>query len=441
MTLPPGSLTLPVLGATLDIAFKPLEYFRSQVARYGPVFRTNYLSSHSIVLTGAEAQKLVLLNKEGVFLNKEGYAIAEQYIGGTLIMSDGDAHDIPRRIMTPAFHGKAMLGYLERINGIINHRFARWGDAGAFAFHTEANSMAFELAAGIMLGVDRETDLKRLSALWHRFSDGINGIVQVNVPLTAYGRGLAAKRKMNRLLARLLADQRKEPNASVASLLLHAEEDEDGQLTDEQIVAQLRLLMLAGYDTTTGTLAWTMVELLRNPSALERLRDEVAAGGEAPLTVEDLSARQRPYLEAVLNETIRLHPQVPVFTRGLARTIVYSGYELPSGWLVHLPSVYTHRMADYFTEPDRFDPERFLPPREEHKVTPYAFVGFGSGAHQCLGEGIARIEMKAILIRILRRYEFRLVPNQDFTPLYLPRSRPKAKVVVSYSLRRAGVAV
>ena len=87
--------------------------------------------------------------------------------------------------------------------------------------------------------------------------------------------------------------------------------------------------------------------------------------------------------------------------------------------------MYTHRMPEYFADPERFDPERFLPPREEDRAHPYALVEFGGGTHACLGSGIAKLVMKAMVTKLLRRYELTLVAGQDFTPVFIPAGRPE----------------
>ena len=435
MSLPPGTFHPPFVGSSIPLTYQPLEYLNKMVPRYGPVFKTRYFFKKSVVLVGAEAHKLALVGDPGNFLNKEGYDFVAPFFGGTLIMTDGAEHDNHRRLMTPAFHGRNMGSYLDIINRIIDQGFTRWSTRGQVAFRDEAAKMTFALASAILVGVEEGRDLAFLEKQWHDFALGPNGIITLNLPTTVYGRGLRAKARINAMLQRLVNERRTNPSApsSVLSMLIAAR-DEDGQvLSDAQILDQMRLMLFAGFDTTTGTLSWVMVELLQHPEVLARLLEEIHADDhDRAVSVEDLSLKHRPYLEAVINETLRLHPQVPVFMRGVKEGFHFGGYDIPAGWAAILPAVYTHRMPEYFTDPERFDPDRFLPPREEHKATPYAWIGFGGGPHQCLGEGVARIEMKAILTRLLWHYDLKLLPGQDFTPLYLPLSRPKSDVQVTY---------
>jgi cytochrome P450 len=92
---------------------------------------------------------------------------------------------------------------------------------------------------------------------------------------------------------------------------------------------------------------------------------------------------------------------------------------------------FTHRMPEYFDAPDAFDPARFLPPREEDKRTPYAWVGFGSGAHTCLGMGIAQVELKTALWYLIQRYTFEMVPDQDLRTIHVPINRPRSGLLVT----------
>jgi retinoid hydroxylase len=211
-----------------------------------------------------------------------------------------------------------------------------------------------------------------------------------------------------------------------------ASQDEPGQqLTDDQLIAQTKLLIFAGYDTTAGTLAWMLAELLRHPELMERVRAEVRADErDAPITFEDL--KQKPMLDAIIKETLRLHPQSAFVLRSAKEAFEFNGISIPAHMQVMMAPVFTHRMPDYFAEPERFDPDRFLAPREEDSKTPYAWIGFGGGPRICLGEGIARIEIKAMFTRLMRRFDLKLQPDQDLTPLYIPLSRPKSDVLIGY---------
>ncbi|HKD74377.1 MAG TPA: cytochrome P450, partial [Ktedonobacterales bacterium] len=119
----------------------------------------------------------------------------------------------------------------------------------------------------------------------------------------------------------------------------------------------------------------------------------------------------------------------------VVKAFTIDGYEIPAGWSVMIVPAFTQRLPNYFADPETFDPYRFLPPRNEDQAHPYAWVGFGGGPHQCLGEGVAKLEIKAFLTLLLRRYDLQLVPDQDVRPRYLPLSRPNSDVFFTYAER------
>jgi sterol 14-demethylase len=187
------------------------------------------------------------------------------------------------------------------------------------------------------------------------------------------------------------------------------------------------------------TTAWTLIELLSNRECLGRLLAEVDSvfEGDEPITHRKL--RELEYTEAVVKEALRLHPPLFVLVRVAQQDFVYRDYFIERGsWILVSPTV-AHRMAEHFAEPDRFDPERFLPPREEDKRHNFAYIAFGGGRHKCLGNAFALLQVKAILAVLLRRYEFELAGDpigSDFRGLVIG---PREPCRVNYK-RRAGAA-
>ena len=245
---------------------------------------------------------------------------------------------------------------------------------------------------------------------------------------------MAAGRKVDVFLRRQIQEHRAEQKTDLLGLLLEARREDGKALTDEELLNNTRFLLFAGYDTTASTLTWALLELLSNAEVLTRVEQELdMQRSDQPLTVAELG--RLPLLDAVIKETLRLHPSTAILARGLNSTLDYDGYSVPVGWTVMLVPAYTHRMPEYFADPARFDPDRFLAPREEDKRTPYAWVGFGGGTHACIGMGIAQVEIKTVLAQLLRRFHFALVPDQNMTAQYLPITRPKSGLIVMFEPR------
>jgi retinoid hydroxylase len=463
----PGSLGLPYVGETIALFSDPLTFVAKRRQRYGMVFKTRVLGgSTAVVLPGADAQHLVLVSggAHSPFRAGMGYRTLEPFLGTSLLQLDGMPHQVQRKLVTPAFQAHNYAEYLARINRAFDAVVADWPQHGQRRFYDDAHTIALRVSTALVVGVEhgldqggegqpgdggsngertdrRERaggpdtgDVRDLDRLLNTVFAGAADPLHLDLPFTRFRRALAAKSQLDARLRTLVARRRAAPAGDVLSLLLAARDEEGNPLSEEQLLAHLRLLLFAGYDTTTAALSWGLIELLRHPALYERVRREVQAddvGGEVPVTVQDL--RGMPYLDAVIKETLRLHPASSVLVRGVHEPFTFAGHTIPAGWIVVLPLAYTHRMAEYFDEPERFDPERFLAPREEDRRTPYAWMGFGGGAHLCVGMGVGQIEIKTVFARLLRQFDFTLVPGQDTSTVFVPVNRPRGGALVAFT--------
>jgi cytochrome P450 len=196
----------------------------------------------------------------------------------------------------------------------------------------------------------------------------------------------------NRLLREEIAARRGDPKLEqredVVSQLVRA-----GEIDDDEMRDQIMTLLLAGHETTTTGLAWAMERLLRNPSVLARARE----GEES-------------YLDAVVQETLRVRPVIPAVLRQLQAPIELGGWRLPAGVTVMPAITLLHSDPKYFPEPQRFQPERFL---EGGQGSTYTWIPFGGGRRRCLGAAFASFEMRVALGTILRSVTLRADRARD----------------------------
>ena len=433
MTVPPGSFGLPLAGEMVQLYSDFYGFAARKYARYGAIFRTHANYHKAVVLLSAEAQQYVLLTNQKNFVAHDGYAPIGPLMGDALILQDGPAHRQQRTWMTPAFHARNMPPYLDIMQRVFDEHLDRWGTAGTIAFYPAAAAMTFQLGAELLLGMELRDDTQRLLKLWTQYAAGVNTLLHIKGPFTTYGRAFQARDRIDDLVRDIIAKQRQSDQMNIVRLLAEAHDDAGQPIPEADLVTQLRFLVFAAFDTTTGTLSWLLAELLRHPDILARVRQELVAGiSSSTFTYAELSTK-RPYTDAVINEVLRLHPQVMMFARGIVADDTFGGFDLPAGWIALLLPVFTNRLPEYFSNPQSFDPDRFLPPREEQKQHPYSYVGFGGGAHACLGENTARIEIKAFLTLLLRRFPtLTLQPHQDLQEVYIPLSRPKSDVLITY---------
>jgi len=178
--------------------------------------------------------------------------------------------------------------------------------------------------------------------------------------------------------------------------------------------------LFAGQHTSSITSTWTGVHIIRDKKKYEaRLLDEqkkVLDKTDGEITLEALYEME--LLNSCMKESLRLHPPLILLLRKLKQDLTYNGYTCPKGDIIAVSPVVAHRQANVFPKPNDFDPDRFLPPREEDQKEKFSFVAFGGGRHGCLGERFAFVQVKTIWSVLLRKYEFELLddklPETDF---------------------------
>jgi cytochrome P450 len=200
--------------------------------------------------------------------------------------------------------------------------------------------------------------------------------------------------RTDELLAEEIAERRADPDVAeredILSLLVAARDEEGEGMDDRELRDQLMTLLLAGHETTATALAWAFDLLFSRPDAMRRLREELEAGEDA-------------YLDAVIEEALRLRPVVPFVGRDLKQAATLAGYDLPAGTTVIAAIYLAHTNPETFPDPYAFKPERFL----EDSPETYSWIPFGGGTRRCIGAAFAQLEMKVVLRKVLASSELR----------------------------------
>jgi cytochrome P450 family 135 len=322
----------------------------------------------------------------------------------SLLALDGERHVRMRRLMSPPFHGEAVGRYTELIEELTVAEVQRWPIDEEFPIHPRMQGIALEVILRAVIGVRDPARMARLRKLVPRIAQAspLAFIAEANNPRLAdswIGARLGwvrARRETDVLLYEEIAAHRSdsEGREDILALLMAARDENDEPLTDEELRDQLVTLLIAGQETTATALAWCFERLLRHPTALSRLKGELASdqGGS--------------YLDAVINETLRVRPPLDAAWRKLTSPLELGGYRLPAGTIVAASIIGSH-LSDTFTEADQFRPERFL----DRPPPPYALIPFGGGVRRCIGASFAFMEMRTVLRAVLEWVELR-APNQ-----------------------------
>jgi retinoid hydroxylase len=380
---------------------------------HGPIFRTTFLNSDVVYLVGPEANRFVLSSQRLLFSHHEGWGkfgrIVDAFGNGVLTM-DGEEHAAHRRIMNPAFTMQYMDRYLPIMNRIVRQRLDSWSGRDSIDIYEEGRVITFSVVAEALAGLSSADEIQRFGQLFAalgklaRFADDPD----------EFQRGVAPLREQQQALMQTRIDElRACPADDALGLLIQARDGDGCPLTEDQLLGHVNILLVAGYETTTSLVAWLAYLLSEHPAFTERLIEEQrqVLGPESDPTLEDL--KRMTLLDCAMNEALRLFSPVSTGARGAAEDLVFHGYHVPAGTKVCYSIAATHLLPELWTEPLRFDPERFAPPREEHKRVPYSFVGFGGGPRICIGANFAQVETKLLFSHLLRRYRLALLPDQE----------------------------
>jgi retinoid hydroxylase len=412
------------VGAPWAVLTHPGAYLLEGWRRHGPVFRFRLLGMNMVALIGADANRLVLVDARERFSHAAGYAMVREILGDGLLFQDGAVHRRNRTLMTPAFHQRGVQAYFDVMRERAEEHLGRWVAEGPGPMYERFRRLTFDVMARLVLGVEAETELGRLGALNDRLAKGSAAFLRVGWRWTTYGRGLEARDALRAYLRGVIRARRDAPGGDALGLLMAARDEAGGALDEDELLEQAVILMFAGHETTTSMLTSLLGALAAHPEVHARLvAEHRRVVGDGPLRLEHV--RELHELDLVLKEVERLWPPISLCQRGVVEEVEFGGHRLPPGTLVVYSPWATHRLPSLFRDPERFDPDRFAPPREEHRAHPYALVGFGGGPRLCIGQAFALLEMKVVAALLLGRHRWELAPG-DPRLVWVPTLHPRS---------------
>jgi cytochrome P450 len=399
--LPAIPLSKPL--QTARFVFRPLPFFEHWRRELGETFSASLFGPGEVVFCSDAASMKRLFQADRVNTIAPGRNIVLEPLLGrqSLLLQEGEEHMRRRKLMLPPFHGERMRGYEEVIRETTERAIAGWPRGTEFALHPSMQSITLDVILRAVFGVEDAARREGLSA-------SLVEILAASASPKAIGYALPATRglppfrrigemrdRADELLYAEIAEHRRRPDLAerddILSMLLTARFDDGSAMDDRELRDQLMTLLLAGHETTATGLAWTFDLLLHHPDALERLRAELAAG-------------DHEYLDAVVDEALRVRPVVPFTGRLLHRDMELGGFDLPSGTIILAGIYLAHTRADNYPEPFDFRPERFL---GDDPPDTYTWIPFGGGTRRCIGAAFAELEMRIAIETILAAFELR----------------------------------
>ena len=394
MTLPPGPDQPPVVQ-TLRWMLRPIAFLEDCRRRLGDAFSVTFLGFQTPMVMLSDPEAIRALYSERAHRLPPGRTVTLRPIMGerSVLLLEGREHLARRKLMLPPFHGERMRAYEPIVREVARREIASWPAGEAFPVHPRMQAVTLEVILRAVFGVEDLGRRRQLAELLSRL------LARTSSPAVQFGV-LAARRfgfdgplerieRENEELDALLMDEiahHGDDGGDILSLLKAARFEDGEPMSDREVRDQLVTLLLAGHETTATALAWTFDLLMRHPAAMQRL--------VAELDADDGDA----YLRAVVAESLRLRPVVPLAGRRLATPLEAGGVSLPAGTDV-TPAIWlTHTREQEYPEPYAFRPERFL----GKAPSTYAWIPFGGGVRRCLGAAFAELEMRVVLSEVLR---------------------------------------
>jgi cytochrome P450 len=394
---PPG-FRLPRPVQTYRFITQPVGFAEDGRSRFGDTFSVRiFPAGDAVFLSDPESLKRLFgADKVNTIAPGRNIVLAPLLGHRSVLLLEGREHLQRRKLMLPQFHGERMRAYEGMIEELAEREVASWPIGEEFALHPSMQAITLEVILSAVFGVgeERREELRRglveiLSATQSTAAVGM--AFRGTRWMPRYRRVRALIAKTDALLAAEIAERRAEPELEtrqdILSMLVAARYDDGEGMDDGEIRDQLMTLLVAGHETTATSLAWALELLFRSPEAMERLHDEVAEGESSE------------YLDAVVEESMRLRPVVPFTGRKLLQPAELGGYDLPEGAIVFASIWLAHTREATFPDPYSFRPERFI----ESPTETYSWIPFGGGTRRCLGASFALFEMKVALKTIIRR--------------------------------------
>jgi cytochrome P450 len=426
---PPVSGSRELLLGDWRMFTDPLGGAQRQYRRMGPVvlqrWAPDWAQPRIANLYGPDANQLVLQNRDGIFSNKRAWDI---FIGrifpNGLMLRDGDDHRQHRQIMQAGFRKSALMSYLDIMNPLIDQRLAELElRETSISAHHFLKLMTLELGWHVFVGVPTGSDGERLNQAFETAVAASMALVRLVVPPFLLWRGIRAREFLVRYFEERLPEKKAHAGRDMFSILAAAEGEAGERYADAEIVDHMVFMMMAAHDTTTSTLTSMLYALGKNPIWQERCREEVRALHQSALSFDDQD--RLPLLGLTMKEALRRRPPLPVFPKVNTAPFEHAGFEIPARSIVTLHPIHTHHMPEYWSDPFRFDPERFAGARAEHKQHKYLWIPFSGGAHMCIGLRFAEMQIKAILVQLLQRFRWSLPESYHMPVQQAPISKPR----------------
>jgi cytochrome P450 len=404
----------------------PLAFFTNLARTYGDVVSYRLGGERLLFVNQPQYIKDVLITHNRNFTKGRALQRTKRLLGEGLLTSEGATHLRQRRLMQPAFHRDRIAAYADTMVAYADRLRGAWREGATLDVAQEMNRLTLSIVGKTLFDADVESQAAEvgealtgvMATFWMTmlpFSDLLE-----HLPVPKLRRGRAARAQLDKIIYGMIAERRRSQrdHGDLLSMLLSAQDEEAegaaGRMSDVQVRDEAMTIFLAGHETTANALTWTWYLLSTAPHVEAKLHAEVdrVLQGRRPRMADIASL---PFIERVVTESMRLYPPAWLIGRRAIADYELGPYVVPARTILVMSPFVTQRDGRFYTDPERFDPDRWTP---EFRATlpKCAYFPFGGGPRQCIGESFAWMELILLVATIAQRWRLQLVPGHPVVP-------------------------
>jgi cytochrome P450 len=413
----------------------PIRVFLGAADRYGDLVHLKVGPYHGYLLSSPDDIKHILQDNYRNYHKSPLYERLKESVGEGLVTSEDSFWRRQRRLAQPAFHRERIAAMVDAMVEAIDRTLLKWEVVAQRGETIDLVAEMMDLTQRIIVQTMFSTDLGPAAEIVKRTWPIVNQRIgetfwatklETRLPLPANRRFRRALHELDTVVYRIIEERQRSggDKPDLLSMLLSARDEETGErMTDRQLRDEVMTMLLAGHETTSLALSWTYWLLLGRPDVDQGIAEEArrVIGGRRAMLAD---AERLTYTRMVIEEALRLYPPAWGFSRVALADDRIGSYRVPTGSLVFIIPFVVHRRPQLWPDPERFDPERFTAERVAARPK-FAYLPFGGGPRQCIGNQFAMVEASLILAMIAQRYQVQVTPGQAVAAEPLVTLRPK----------------
>ena len=450
LTTPPGPSGYPLIGNLPKMLQNPLQFLTEVTKDYGTTVKLGAMGAQQLYLVSdPDDVRYILQENSQNYIKGKNFQIIQQIIGNGLAVKEGSDWKRERRLMQPSFHRQQVGALIALMNQTTAEMVQSWEGiktGKSLDIFSQMMNLTQTILLKSLLSIDSPEQIAEMNQIWNTayeyLSSQLWAVLRLPlwVPTPKNRRFVKAMSQLDRIVYDIIQQRRGDDNppGDLLAMLMAAYDSESGSgLSDEQLRDEIMTIFTGGFETSAAVLAWTLYLLDRHPEVESKLHSELDSvlGGGTP-ALEDLAKLQ--YTRMVLSESMRLYPGAWVFTRTNLQADKIGKYQIPANSLIMISPYITHRLPEYWSNPEEFNPERFT--KEKVAARPrYAYYPFGGGKRQCIGEVFAMTEMQLVVAAITQKYRLSSVPEHPVEPEPMFTLRPRYGIQMTLQPRSSQV--